>query len=853
GYNLYGPTEYTINTLGAGTTDSHTPTIGKPIWNTTTHILDHHLQPVPPGTPGELYITGTGLARGYLGNPALTAQRFTANPYGPPGTRLYRTGDLARRRPDGTIDYLGRTDDQIKIRGHRIEPTEIQTTLGNHPEITQNAIIPTQGPDGSVQLTAYVVPADPDAETPDDVSVRTELAESEAEQVAEWRQIYADEYTEIDTAVFTEDDFAGWDSSYDGAPIPVPHMQEWRDETVSRIAALRPRRVLEIGVGTGLILGRVAPLCESYWGTDFAAPVIAKLRRDIDARDPGLAAKVELRTAAAHDLSGLPEGFFDTVVVNSVIQYFPSAAYLTGVLRQALELVVPGGSVFVGDVRNLRLIRAFHTAIHVGQAAPDADDASVRAAIERGVLLEKELLIDPDYFAALAEQLPELGGVDLRIKRGHHHNELSRHRYDVVLHRRPLAADAAHLDSAPTRAWQAEDPGQLAALAEQLRDEYPASLRVSGIPNARLTGELAAVRVLENGGGIAEARAALRSDAPVSGVAHIEPELLYALGENHGYVVAATWTPGSPGSFDVVFARPDGADTAAFAGTYAVPGARRGSLAAYTNSPAAGRNAGTLVPRLRAHLRERLPEYMVPSAFVVLDRLPLTVNGKLDRKALPAPDAGAGRRSGRAASTPTEKALCLLFSEVLGVSDVSAEDSFFDLGGHSLLAARLAAKARATLGMDLAIRDVFGAPTPAALAELVTAEDAVAGPTRPAPAPRSEHGPVALSFAQRRLWLLSQFDTASAAYHEPIAVRMRGKLDVAALRAAVQDVTDRHETLRTLCVESDASSDGATDVFQYVLSPEQARVVVEFTDLTDSPPTAAPGAVGRADATRVTA
>ncbi|WP_436792109.1 condensation domain-containing protein, partial [Yinghuangia sp. YIM S10712] len=302
-----------------------------------------------------------------------------------------------------------------------------------------------------------------------------------------------------------------------------------------------------------------------------------------------------------------------------------------------------------------------------------------------------------------------------------------------------------------------------------------------------------------------------------------------------------------------MFARPDGADTAAFAGTYAVPGASRGSLAAYTNSPAAGRNAGTLVPRLRAYLRERLPEYMVPSAFVVLDRLPLTVNGKLDRKALPAPDAGAGRRAGRAASTPTEKALCLLFSEVLGVSDVSAEDSFFDLGGHSLLAARLAAKARATLGMDLAIRDVFGAPTPAALAELVTAEDAVAGPTRPAPAPRSEHGPVTLSFAQRRLWLLSQFDTASAAYHEPIAVRMRGKLDVAALRAAVQDVTDRHETLRTVCVESDASSDGATDVFQYVLSPEQARVVVEFTDLTDSPRTADPGAVGRADATRVTA
>ncbi|UGQ10829.1 amino acid adenylation domain-containing protein [Yinghuangia sp. ASG 101] len=848
GYNLYGPTEYTINTLGAGTTDSHTPTIGTPIWNTTTHILDHHLQPVPPGTPGELYITGTGLARGYLNNPTLTAQRFTANPYGPPGTRLYRTGDLARQRPDGTIDYLGRTDDQIKIRGHRIEPTEIQTIIGTHPEILQNAVVPTAAADGSVQLTAYVVPADPDAtpEDAEDAPVRARLAESEAEQVAEWRQIYADEYTEINTAVFTED-FAGWDSSYDGGPIPVPHMREWRDETVSRIAALRPRRVLEIGVGTGLILGRIAPLCEAYWGTDFAAPVIAKLRRELDDRDPALAAKVELRTAAAHDLSAMPTGFFDTVVVNSVIQYFPSAAYLTGVLRQALDLVVPGGSVFIGDVRNLRLIRAFHTAIHLGQAASDADDGPVRAAIERGVLLEKELLIDPDYFAALAEQLPQLGGVDLRIKRGHHHNELSRHRFDVVLHRRPVT-DATPLHTAPTLAWRSDDPGQLDALAARLRDDYPATLRVTGVPNARLSGELGAVRVLENGGTVADARAALRSAPAGDGSAPlaVEPEVLYALGENHGYVVAATWTPGAPGAFDAVFSRPEGADTAAVMGTYAVSGARRGSLAAYANSPAAGRNAGTFVPRLRAYLRERLPEYMVPSTFVVLDRLPLTVNGKLDREALPAPDAGAGRKPGRAAATPAEKALCLLFAEVLGVADVGAEDSFFDLGGHSLLAARLAAKARATLGVDLAIRDVFGAPTPAALAERVSPEDA--GPARPVPAPRTERGPVALSFAQRRLWLLSQFDTASAAYHEPIAARMRGRLDLAALRAAVQDVTDRHETLRTLCVESDASEDGVAEVFQHVLSPEQARTTVEFTDLVEPS-----SADGRADETRVAA
>ncbi len=121
GYNLYGPTEYTINTLGGGTADSVTPTVGQPIWNTVAHILDGWLRPVADGVPGELYISGVGLARGYLDRFGLTAERFVADPIVGGGARMYRTGDLVRRAPDGNIDFLGRTDDQVKIRGHRVE------------------------------------------------------------------------------------------------------------------------------------------------------------------------------------------------------------------------------------------------------------------------------------------------------------------------------------------------------------------------------------------------------------------------------------------------------------------------------------------------------------------------------------------------------------------------------------------------------------------------------------------------------------------------------------------------------------------------------------------------------------
>ncbi|GGU24595.1 non-ribosomal peptide synthetase [Lentzea flava] len=158
GYNLYGPTEYTINTLGVGTFDCVDPVVGVAIDNTDVYVLDPWLRPVPDGVAGELYVSGVGIARGYLGQPGQSAERFVACPW-VPGERMYRTGDLVIRRPDGNLLYLGRTDKQVKIRGHRVELGEVEARFAAHPGVKFVAAVAQSDPqvDGAYRLAAYLV------------------------------------------------------------------------------------------------------------------------------------------------------------------------------------------------------------------------------------------------------------------------------------------------------------------------------------------------------------------------------------------------------------------------------------------------------------------------------------------------------------------------------------------------------------------------------------------------------------------------------------------------------------------------------------------------------------------------
>ena len=223
---------------------------------------------------------------------------------------------------------------------------------------------------------------------------------------------------------------AGWTSSYTGLPIAPEGMREQVDQTVSRILSGAPDRVLEIGCGTGLLLFRVAPHCGTYWGTDFS-------RVSIDYVESQLAGplrnRVQLSERLADDFSGIEDASVDAVVINSVVQYFPGADYLERVLDGAVHALAAGGRLFVGDVRSLELLDAFHAAVQLHQAPDEASTTALAARVRQHVEQEQELLVAPAFFRRFAAKHPRITAVTIGPKRGKHRHELNEFRYDVIL------------------------------------------------------------------------------------------------------------------------------------------------------------------------------------------------------------------------------------------------------------------------------------------------------------------------------------------------------------------------------------------------------------------------------------
>lgn len=710
--NEYGPTETVVGCcVYQVPPESPLPPnvpIGHPIAGTQLYVLNRFMHLVPIGVAGELYIGGSGVARCYLNSPDITAECFVPNPFSNDlGTRLYKTGDLVRYLPNGNLEFLGRLDHQVKIHGYRIELGEVETVLGQHPSVGEVAVIAREDTPGDKRLVAYVK-----RERPSNDNDPKELGD----RLSEWQIVFEESYNRPPKNSDPLFNITGWKSSYTGLGIPEEEMREWVNFTVQRILELNPKSVLEIGCGTGLLLFRLAPRCNMYYGTDFSEVALRYTQKTLDEMRDKIP-NVVLTRRSADNFDGLDERSFDTVILNSVIQYFPNIDYLLHVLENAVNIVKQGGAIFIGDVRSLPLLEAFHTSVLLQQSPSWLTKSQFRQRINRQILHEQELVVDPAFFHALVFHLPRISQVRVNIKRGRHHNELTRFRYDVVLYIDPqegYAPDITWLD------WLEQDLSldKLKLLFEKGQEIFG----ITHVPNSRVIKELKAVELLADDSEpntVGELRDILNG---ISLQTEVDPEDIWSLGDQFGYNVDISWSnKGGPGYYDVISKRryPLARNTNQKA-NYLFPTTRSSfsDWNTYSNDPMQARSARMLIAELRSYLQSKLPHYMVPSSFMVMDAMPITANGKIDRKALPMPDP-ARPELAKAFVPPRshiESTLSEIWAQVLGIEQIGIYDNFFELGGDSILSIQVIAKAN-KVGLILTPRQLFQHQTIAELAK----------------------------------------------------------------------------------------------------------------------------------------
>jgi amino acid adenylation domain-containing protein len=819
--NTYGPTEATVvatshnlSAQPASAFKTKEVPIGKPLRHVLTYILDDELRPLPDTVPGELYIGGAGVACGYLHQPELTRDRFLPDPHNhEPGARLFRTGDRVRRLPDGTLQFLGRFDDQIKIRGYRVEPGEVEGVLISHPMVKQAAVSVRHSDAGASRLLAHVV-LEGEANSASDTKSSTGN-----ERVLHWQTLFQDSYGNSPKDVDPMFNIIGWNSSMTRDAIPSEEMQTWVDQTVRRIQALTPSSVLEIGCGTGLLLLRLAPNTVRYVGTDFSSIALRELSYTVQMKG---FSQVKLLEQEADNFDNISKGSFDIVVINSVIQYFPNIHYLIRVLRGAVNAVRPGGKVFIGDVRNLQLLEAFHTAIELSRAASDVPISTLRSLVGRDVKDEGELLLDPLFFFVLTRHLPGIERVQVLLRRGLDRNEMTCFRYDVVLHCVGASTPSIALQ---TYDWDV-DVHSYECLRQLLQDCRSEGLHIRDIVNARVAPALRALRGLKD-----DKTKQIVSDLirtlQTADSSDEDPERLCSLGEELGFhtqpIVAIS---GRADRFDVLFSRTAGVITPASNNRSSVI-----SMDALANNPLHGHQSSRWSKELRAHMQRNLPEYMQPMSYVFLDAFPLTSRGKLDRKALPVPSTERPVAEEAApASNEVEACLVDIWKRLLELDRVGIHDNFFLLGGHSLLAMRLISQIQDTFGVSLGVRSLFENPTISSLATAIESVCAAASAPTDAPlcaVPRD--GFLPSSSAQERFWFMHQLGGNQAAYNISSAVHWTGSLELSHLNAALTEIVRRHEILRTTLRQEGGR------LVQYIAEP--ACVMAQVTDLRRLPAT----------------
>ena len=785
--NMYGITETTVHVTYRQITrsdlkqGSRSP-IGIPIPDLKLSLINKLGREVPRGAPGEILVIGDGVSSGYLNQPELTEERFIVDPN---GERLlaYRSGDFGRYDQDGELIFIGREDKQIKIRGYRIELGEVQHALEQVSGVKAAIVVPKKDADGNDSLAAYFIPE------------RQENNRNET--VVAWQRTFDQHYEGM---VFypNQPDFTGWISSYDGEKIPKVEMEAWLEETLSRILSVGANNILEIGCGSGMLMSGCAPLVDHYCGIDVSGTAIATLEKgvaDIGWKNVRL---YEMSAAEIDENSEklLENGRFDLIIINSVIQYFPSSAYLHEVLNKASSLIAPGGYFFLGDIRAAsgRVASALSHRILEPSKQKLGIDFSWKDCVE-DASKEIELMFDPGWvLTSLASRRPSLWP---RMKYFQPLNELSKFRYDLLVQldqiNRFINLDEVIIDKTL----------DLAVLTKILRDNPDTAYFIRGIKNARLDEEILHTRLL--------------LDTTEMGVT-ADPAELDKLGHECNRKVATFWSADRNISledfscFDV-FISPAGGATDGFLPNECVLSNQVFEPLIDEMLSKEERNHQDPYRRLeisvRSDLAKLIPAHMVPESIISIDQFPLTASGKLDLGALPEPEFQikenvSEAQVGAKKSSTIQDELANIVGALTKRSKVEPEENFFEIGGHSLLAIRLANSIQDKFAVEgclpiifnaLSLREIFEfveqrvQEREAELDSIKSSNSALNFVARPNVLPATR--------AQARFFISHQLNPNSA-YNVSAALKITGPVDLECLKEAFRSVIERHEGLRTV-------------------------------------------------------
>ena len=483
----------------------------------------------------------------------------------------------------------------------------IAGVLRSHPGVREAAVVRTPGADWVGLVVA------------DDTYLDEVMKRAEARELAlkRWRKSF-------DLTHFTGNaksnpvgfNIQGWNSSYTGGELPETDMREWVQLSVSKILGFAPKSVYEIGCGTGMLLLRVAPSCQRYAAADFSPATLDRVRDQLKSA-PALQKSVELLERMADDFSGLERDSFDTVVLNSVVQFFPGISYLTRVLEGAIDIVRPGGRIIAGDIQSLPLRNLFLSSVELFRSSNDQTVKGVMDRVRRRISLEPWLFVSPAYYLWLASKQKKLSRVEIEPRPGYTDNEMTRYRYNAILH---VGEPSEPRYDIPFEDWREKRWG-LGAIRELL-EKRALPFGIKCIPNARVERDVLALDELKRGGDsttIGELKRKLEP-GPASG---IHPQELVDLAKSvRGVEVRLSWAAcRRDGSFDAAFFPSKNLESAS-SRAICWPQPEKEEYLTLTSAPGQSKLRTDFVDQISAFCKRSLPPELTPAEFKLVDTLP---------------------------------------------------------------------------------------------------------------------------------------------------------------------------------------------------------------------------------------